>query len=190
MPSSNNNLTLKNHFLIAMPDLRDPNFSRSVTLICEHDQHGAIGLVVNRPTTITLSELFVQLKLKCIKPETANTQIMAGGPVCPENGFILHRPVGDWENTLGIADDMGLTTSIDILRSIADGNGPEQAIIALGYAGWGAGQLENELADNAWLTHPADSDMLFTTPREQLWDTAARAIGVDMSLLSHDAGHG
>jgi putative transcriptional regulator len=182
-------MALKNHFLIAMPSLRDPNFSRSVTLICEHDQHGAIGLVVNRPTAITLEELLNQLQLECSQPKIGQTRIMSGGPVSPQNGFVLHRPVGDWENTLGVTDDMGLTTSIDILRAIADGSGPPEIIIALGYAGWAAGQLEHELADNAWLTHPADSDMLFNTPRQELWDTAAKAIGVDMNLLSHDTGH-
>lgn len=189
MPDTHNNMLLKNHFLIAMPSLRDPNFSRSVTLICEHDQHGAIGLVVNRPTSIKLDELFTQLNLECHEPKIGNASVLAGGPVSPENGFVLHRPVGSWDNTLGITDDMGLTTSIDILRAIADGAGPNDVIVALGYAGWSAGQLENEVAENAWLTHPADSDMLFNTPREELWNTAAKAIGVDMSLLSHDAGH-
>jgi putative transcriptional regulator len=189
MPVPTQNIVLKNHFLIAMPSLRDPNFSRSVTLICEHDQHGAIGLVVNRPTTITLDELFKQLKLQCSESKIGRTRVMAGGPVSPENGFVLHRPVGDWENTLGIADDMGLTTSIDILRAVADGAGPQEIIVTLGYAGWAAGQLENELAENVWLTHPADSNLLFSTPRQELWDAAARAIGVDMNLLSQDTGH-
>lgn len=189
MQNSNDPIKLKNHFLIAMPNLLDPNFSRSVTLICEHDRNGAIGLVVNRPTTITLSDLFLQLKLKCTAQKTAEKKVMAGGPVSPENGFVLHKPIGNWENTLSITEDVGLTTSIDILGAMASGGGPENSIIALGYAGWAAGQLENELADNAWLTHPADADMLFNTPREELWDAAAKAIGVDMSLLSHDTGH-
>ena len=182
-------IALKNHFLIAMPNLLDPNFSRSVTLICEHDRNGAIGLVINRPTTITLSELFQQLKIECSASKVADTHVLSGGPVSPENGFVLHRPLGEWENTLNVSNEMGLTTSIDILGAMASGTGPSESIISLGYAGWAAGQLEKELASNAWLTHPADGDMLFQTPHEELWDAAARAIGVDMSLLSHEAGH-
>ncbi len=189
MKTIHSNIALKNHFLIAMPNLLDPNFSQSVTLICEHDENGAIGLVINRPTGIVLSELFHQLKIHCPAPEASNIHVMSGGPVSPENGFVLHRPLGDWQNTLSISDETGLTTSIDILDAMAAGTGPSESIITLGYAGWAAGQLEQELADNAWLTHPADSNMLFQTPREELWNAAAQAMGVDISLLSHEAGH-
>lgn len=181
--------SLKNHFLIAMPSLHDPNFSRSVTLVCEHDAQGAVGVVINHPTGLTLADLFEQLKIDNAPAELGRTPVMAGGPVNPENGFILHRPLGQWDASLAINDDIGLTTSVDILQALADNRGPDKVIVALGYAGWSAGQLEQELAANAWLTHPADHDMLFDTPPDELWNAAANAMGVDLSRLSSDAGH-
>lgn len=182
-------MRLKNHLLIAMPTLQDPNFSRSVTLICEHDEQGAIGLVLNQPVAFCLQELLQQLSIQCISETTAEKTIMSGGPVSPENGFVLHRPSGQWQNSLQVNAEVALTSSIDVLQAIANDQGPSDAIIALGYAGWAAGQLEHELANNSWLTHPADNDMLFRTRPDLLWDTAAKAMGVDMTLLSHEAGH-
>lgn len=181
--------SLKNHFLIAMPSLIDPNFSRSVTLVCEHDSQGAVGVVINRPIGLTLSDLFQQLKIDNAPAEIGRTPVMAGGPVNPENGFVLHHPLGQWDASLAVTDTLGLTTSVDILRAIAEQRGPERFIAALGYAGWSAGQLEQELAANAWLTHPADADLVFNTPADELWNAAANAIGVDLSRLSTDAGH-
>ncbi len=182
-------LNLKNHFLIAMPSLNDPNFQRTVTYICEHDDNGAMGLILSRATGTRLSELFQQLDISCEDPEINNRAIMAGGPVGAQNGFILHRPPGQWETSLQITNELGLTTSRDILESIALGNGPKDIIITLGYAGWGAGQLEQELATNAWLTHPAETDLIFSTPTNQLWQAAANALGVDLNLLSGESGH-
>jgi putative transcriptional regulator len=181
--------SLKNHFLIAMPSLNDPNFSRSVTLVCEHDAQGAVGVVINHPTGLTLADLFEQLKIDNAPTELGRTPVMAGGPVNPENGFILHRPLGEWDASLAINDEIGLTTSVVILQALADNRGPDKVIVALGYAGWSAGQLEQELAANAWLAHPADHDMLLDTPPDEPWNAAANAMGVDLSRLSSDAGH-
>ncbi|GIX21962.1 MAG: UPF0301 protein [Gammaproteobacteria bacterium] len=181
--------SLKNHFLIAMPALADPNFHGTVTLLCEHDEKGALGLVLNRPSTLSLGELLAQLEIPCNDPALAARPVHAGGPVNPESGFVLHRPPGQWTSSLIVSDALALTTSLDILQALAAGEGPSDFIVALGYAGWGAGQLEQELAANAWLTHPADPDMIFTTPPEALWNAAARAIGIDPDRLSSEAGH-
>ena len=180
------NMKLKNHVLIAMPALQDPNFSRSVTLICEHDEQGAIGLVLNRPLGVPLGDLFAQLAIDCHSEDLNQRPVMAGGP---ENGFVLHRPAGSWQSSLPVGNNIGLTSSIDILQAIAGGNGPSEAIVALGYAGWAAGLLEHEMAMNAWLTHPADADMLFATPSDKLWEAAAQAMGIDFNRLSSDTGH-
>ena len=182
-------MRLKNHLLIAMPNLKDPNFSRSVTLICEHDEQGAIGLILNHAATFHLQELLQQLNIECAAEATKQRLVMRGGPVNPEHGFVLHRPLGNWQNSLAVNPEVGLTSSLDVLQALTNNNGPQDVIIALGYAGWAAGQLEHELSCNSWLTHPADNDILFNTPADQLWDTAAKAIGVDIKLLTHDAGH-
>lgn len=182
-------ISLKNHFLIAMPNLLDPNFARTVTLICEHDEQGALGLVINRESPYALDMLLSQLNLNVEDPNTANIAVMSGGPVCPEMGFVLHRPLGNWEFTMPVTPEIGLTTSIDIMAAVAAGKGPQNTIFALGYAGWAAQQLEDELIANSWLTHPVDADMLFNTPCEKLWEATARSIGIDISLLSSDTGH-
>jgi putative transcriptional regulator len=181
-------INLTNHFLIAMPNLADPNFHRSVTYICQHDDQGAVGLILNRATDMGLQELLQQLNIEPL-PQLANTAIMYGGPVDTYSGFILHRPRGNWSNTLAVTNQIGLTASRDVLDAIATGTGPTDSIVALGYAGWASGQLENELLNNAWLTLPADADMLFKTPPHQLWQAAAKALGIDMMQLSGDAGH-
>ncbi|HEX2237670.1 MAG TPA: YqgE/AlgH family protein [Gammaproteobacteria bacterium] len=178
-----------NQLLIAMPSLEDPNFSRTVTLICEHNEHGALGVVINRPTEVRLGALLEHLNLTAVDARIANTAVYAGGPVQLERGFILHTPLGDWESTLKIDTELGLTTSLDILAAVAAGAGPKRSLVALGYAGWGAGQLEQEIVANAWLTVPNDVEILFELPVERRWQAAARKLGVDLNLMAGDAGH-
>lgn len=180
---------LTNQFLIAMPALADPNFSQTVTYIGEHNAQGALGLVINRPLALTLGELLEHLQMTANQPGIAALPIYHGGPVQPEQGFVLHCPLGHWGATLPVTDQIGVTTSRDILQAVADGEGPKQLLVALGYAGWGPGQLERELAENAWLSVPADPDILFQVPSKQRWQAAAALLGVDLRLLSPDAGH-
>lgn len=180
---------LTNQFLIAMPSLANPFFSQTVTYICEHNAGGALGIVINRPLTVTLGELLEHLQITPADPEIAAMPVYAGGPVHPEHGFILHSPVNAWESTLQVTDTIGITTSQDILQALARGEGPDRVLIALGYAGWGAGQLEQEIMQNTWLSGPADPAILFETPVEKRWSAAAALLGVDLRLLSGDAGH-
>lgn len=182
-------VNLTNHFLIAMPSLADDNFSRSVTLICEHNEEGALGIVINRPTDFTLGEMLQQLELIEDADRFSDITIFSGGPVQVEHGFILHQPAGHWEHSLQITDELALTTSRDLLEAIAHDDSPRNMLIALGYAGWGAGQLEYELGENAWLTTAADTDIVFHIPVEQRWQAAASRLGIDLSLLSGDTGH-
>ena len=182
-------MDLTNHFLIAMPSLVDPNFHRTVTYMCAHSDEGAMGLVINRPTDLTLGDVLGHMSIESNDSKVANVPILQGGPVCPERGFVLHQPAGDWEATLRVGDDIAVATSRDILSAVAQGRGPSQALVALGYAGWGAGQLEREVLDNAWLSGPADSSILFEAPYEDRWAGAARLLGVDPERLSTQAGH-
>lgn len=181
--------SLSNHFLIAMPALSDPNFHHTATYICEHNDEGALGLVINRPTDLHLGEILEHMGIEATAGDIAQQQVCLGGPVQNDRGFVLHQPVGDWEATLKVTELIGITSSRDILEAIAHGEGPEKTFITLGYAGWGAGQLEQELAANAWLSGPADSLIVFDTPYEQRWEAAAGLIGVDIKLLSGEAGH-
>ncbi|HID48712.1 MAG TPA: YqgE/AlgH family protein [Chromatiales bacterium] len=185
--ASNHSLT--GHFLIAMPNLADPNFFHTVTYLCEHSPAGAMGLVINRPLDLDLGELAEQLDIEITEPDMTQVPIYQGGPVQTDRGFVLHAPGGDWDNTLNVTPEIALTVSQDILESIAQGVGPEQFLITLGYAGWGAGQLEEELAANAWLNGPADAGIMFSTPVESRWPAAAAHLGVDLSQLSNDIGH-
>jgi putative transcriptional regulator len=180
---------LSNQFLIAMPAMDDPNFAQTVTLLCEHSERGALGIVINRTLPMTFAEVFGQLGLDATRARVNEQPVLRGGPVQPERGFVLHSPEGTWESSLPFSPRMHLTTSRDILDALAVGQGPEHAVIALGYAGWEAGQLEDELASNAWLTVDADERLLFQTPVEQRWQAAARLIGIDLLALSRDAGH-
>ncbi len=180
---------LTNQFLIAMPGLDDPNFTRSVTYVCEHNEQGAMGIVVNRPIDMDLGEVFRQLEVTSDNDRVEHQPIYIGGPVLPDRGFILHRPHGDWESTLRVTPTIAVTTSRDILNAIAHGYGPRDSIFALGYAGWTAGQLEAEMADNAWLSVPADEHVLFELPADARWRAAAELLGVDPMLLSGDSGH-
>jgi len=181
--------SLKNQLLIAMPALHDPNFSRTVTYICEHGEHGAMGIVLNRPTQLRLDDLLQHMEIEGGLSECGGQTVYLGGPVEEERGFVLHTPSTPWDATLAIHDDVSITTSRDILEAIAQGGGPSRTLVALGYAGWGAGQLERELQENAWLSGPADQSILFELPAERRWEAAARLLGVDVNLLSSDAGH-
>lgn len=180
---------LTNHFIIAMPNLEDGNFSQSVTYICEHDSNGALGITINRPSEISLTEIFSQLKIMPESDHVLRQTVLSGGPVQIDRGFILHSPVGSWESSLKVTDDIAVTTSQDIMHAIAHGEGPERSIIALGYAGWGPGQLEYELSENAWLSCPATQQILFDTPYEKRWQSAALLLGIDLQLLSSQTGH-
>ena len=180
---------LTNQFLIAMPAMDDENFAQTVTLVCEHSERGALGIVINRTLPMTLGEVFEQLGLDSQHSRVNDQPVLRGGPVQTERGFVLHTPGGKWESSLPFSEKMHLTTSRDILDALAAGRGPDSAVIALGYAGWDAGQLEEEMARNAWLTVDADDRVLFATPVEQRWQAAARLLGVDLRSLSSDAGH-
>ena len=180
---------LADHFLIAMPALEDPNFQRSVTLICQHDADGAMGIVINRVADYTLGELLAQMELTAVSEPLAALPLVAGGPVQPDRGFVLHDDPRQWSSTLRFGDGLAVTTSRDILTAMAGGDGPGNVLVALGYAGWTAGQLEAELAENSWLTVPADHDILFRRPLDQRWQAAAFSAGVDLARLTGYAGH-
>ena len=178
----------KNQFLVAMPGLEDENFDHSVTLLCEHNEDGAIGLVINRPIELKLGEMMSQMGL-AFDAADADRQIYWGGPVQPERGFVVHRQPAGWESCMEVDDNLYITTSRDILRAIGAGEGPKEYFIALGYAGWGAGQLESEILSNAWLNTPVDQAILFKTPARERWQAATRLLGVDVTQISSGAGH-
>ena len=181
--------TLANQFLIALPALADSPFARTVTLICQHDAEGAMGVVVNRPAEYTLGEVFEQMGIVSEDDALRAQPVLAGGPVHPERGFVLHDGDGEWDSSLEIAEGLSVTTSRDILEAMARGEGPRHVAVALGCAGWGAGQLEHELVDNSWLTAPADGEILFALPLQQRWQAAAARIGVDMARMADYSGH-
>ena len=181
--------SLANQFLIAMPGLSDPNFSQTVTYLFKHDTDGAMGIVINRPMKMPLGEVFEQLKLPCENPAMMKRTVLQGGPVQPEQGFVIHPAGGNWEYSVPVSDGIQITTSRDILASMASGAGPDSALVALGYAGWGAGQLEAEITHNSWLTVPVDRRVLFEMPYEERWRAAANLLGIDLSKMSPDAGH-
>ncbi len=181
--------SLTDHFLIAMPTISDGIFANSLTYICTHNEQGAMGIVINHPLDLSLNEIFNHLEISDIT-SPHNEHILAGGPVHMDRGFVLHRnTIANWDSTLKISPHMALTTSQDILTAIAHNEGPKDSLVALGYAGWGAGQLESELAENSWLTAPADSSIIFNTPVEQRAKAAAAILGVDLALISPQAGH-
>ena len=183
------NHSLKGHFLLAMPCLEAGIFAKSITYLIEHGEEGAMGLIINRPLDLAVTEIFDQLEIKS-SASLNSIPIMASGPVQMDHGFVLHRDkVSNWEACIEVSDEVLLTTSRDILFSIAEDQGPKETLIALGYAGWSPGQLEEELAKNSWLTMPADSDIIFSTPYDQRFSQAAAQIGVDMNLISAQVGH-
>lgn len=178
-----------NQFLIAMPTMADSNFGGAVVFIAEHSPKGALGLVINRPMQIDLGTLFERIDLKLEIAPLASSPVLFGGPVQMDRGFVLHEPVGDWSSTVTVGDGMGLTSSKDVLEAVAEGSGPRRMIVTLGYAGWGPGQLEEEIGRNAWLTVPANSELIFDTPIEERLPAAFRLLGVDPAFLSMSAGH-
>ncbi len=187
--SMNPSSSLRNHFLIAMPTLADSNFSQTVTYICEHNDNGAMGLVINKPMDISLAEVLEQMEIEPSRRLDTSVAVHEGGPVHPEQGFVIHSPLGDWQSSLSTSPEIGLTTSRDILTAIAHGEGPTDYLIALGYAGWGPGQLEREITQNAWLSGPVSREILFGLPLENRWAAAAALLGVDLNLISSEFGH-
>ncbi len=181
--------TFSNQLLVALPALADPHFARAVALICQHDEDGAMGVVVNRASEYTLGDVLAQMSLEPLDEEMSRQTVLAGGPVHPERGFVLHDGERQWDSTLDIGGGLLLTTSRDILEAMARGEGPEHVVVALGCAGWGAGQLEFELGENSWLTAPVDGELVFDLPLEQRWHAAGGRIGVDMSRMTDYSGH-
>jgi putative transcriptional regulator len=180
---------LTHHFLIAMPNMADPHFARTLTLICQHNDEGALGIVVNRPIEMTLGALFDRLSLRLESEILLNEPVYFGGPVQTDRGFVLHQPAGKWQSTLSVHDGIGLTTSKDILEAVGHGGGPHKMLVTLGYSGWAAGQLENEIKQNAWLTVEAKDGIIFDTPAEDRLPAAMKLLGVDFAKLSEEAGH-
>ena len=185
-------VSLTHHFLIAMPAMADPSFSRSLTYICEHNEQGALGIIVNRPSDMALATLFERVNIQLAAGAAAELGAMPvyfGGPVQTDRGFVLHRPLGHWQSTLEVRDDIGLTSSRDILDEMGATGAPADILVSLGYAGWSAGQLEWELAQNAWLTVAADPRILFGMPPEERLAAAMQLLGIDFANLSEVAGH-
>ncbi|MGB2815640.1 MAG: YqgE/AlgH family protein [Burkholderiaceae bacterium] len=182
-------MDLKHQFLIAMPAMVDPNFSGSVVYICDHSERGALGLVINRPTELTLETLFDRIDLKLEIAPWKSSPVYFGGPVQTERGFVLHGPAKAYSSTLPITPEVSLTTSRDVLEAVAEGSGPDKMLVTLGYSGWGAGQLESEIAQNAWLTVNAQSDIIFDTPADEKYNAALKLLGFDTLQLSGQAGH-
>lgn len=180
---------LTNQLLIAMPGMADPNFSTTVTLICEHNDDGALGIIINRPLNLKLSGLFEQLAVDDANPEAAGKPVMAGGPVGTERGFVLHGKEHSFENTLTVSEDIHLTLSRDVIDAMAIGDGPEKSLVAIGYAGWEAGQIEAEMLANTWLSVAATPELVFDIPFEERWNSAARLLGIDIARIAPDAGH-
>lgn len=181
--------SLKNHFLISMPHLNDPHFEHTVVYLCEHTETGAMGVIINRPSSIDFGELAEHLGMQMLQPKLTSEQIYVGGPVESERGFILHTSDKYWGNTLRVNDDVCLSASLETLEHIASGDGPASFLITLGCAGWEEGQLESEIANNDWLVCEADLDVLFNTPSDMQFSAATKVLGLDMSLLSPDIGH-
>ena len=181
--------SLANNLLIAMPSLADGNFAQSVTLICEHTDKGALGIVLNKPLDMTLGDVLAQMKLDPATPAIGERPVLRGGPVHTDRGFVLHRPGGEWDSTHRISDGIQVTTSRDVLAAIARGEGPRVAFIALGYAGWEPGQLEREILDNAWLSVPMNEQLVYGVPYEERWQAAWQLLGVHSSSVSLVAGH-
>jgi putative transcriptional regulator len=182
-------VNLTQHFLIAMPAMADPHFAKSLTYICEHNDQGALGVVVNRPIEMNLHALLEQVSIAPEHDGFKSVPVHFGGPVQVDRGFVLHTPLGQWQSTLAVTSELGLTTSKDILQAVARGEGPRQLLVTLGYAGWAPGQLEHELAQNAWLTVQAKPELIFDLPPEERLAAAMSLLGIDYARLSDVAGH-
>lgn len=180
---------LQQQMLIAMPSMSDPNFFRSVTLMCQHNVEGAIGITINRLSSFTLGDIFQQLGIECEQKKISAMRVLDGGPVSRDRGFVVHPPEDGFESSIRINGDIMVTTSRDILAAIATGNGPQQFLVALGYAGWGNGQLELEMRENAWLAVPANKALLFDSPLKKRWANAVNILGIDIDNLHGVGGH-
>jgi len=187
MASASANFT--HHFLIAMPGMVDPHFAHTLTYVCEHSEDGALGIVINKPIDMKLAALFEQIEIELPDAQLRESPVHFGGPVQIDRGFVLHRPLGRWQSTLAIGEDMGLTTSKDVLEALGRGDGPRDVLVSLGYSGWSAGQLEHEIAQNAWLTVAAAPEVLFDTPAAARLPAAMKLLGIDFSRLSDAVGH-
>ncbi|WP_373896782.1 YqgE/AlgH family protein [uncultured Massilia sp.] len=185
-------LNLANHFLIAMPSMNDPVFGGTVVYICEHNDKGVLGVVINKPTDMTMDVLFDRIDLKVaegLRASVVDEPIMFGGPVQDDRGFVLHSPGGRYSSSLSVTPDVSFTTSIDVLEAVASGTGPQRMLVSIGYAGWSPGQLEEEIARNGWLTVGADARVLFDLPIEERYTAAIRLLGIDPLMLASEAGH-
>ncbi len=182
-------MDLTNQFLIAMPSLQDPHFHRTVTYLCAHNNEGAMGIVINRPLDLNLAEVLGHMAIDVNNEDVNDMMVLQGGPMQRDRGFVIHEPAGEWDAVLAVGTEIGVATSRDILTAVAHGNGPDRAVVALGYAGWGAGQLEREVQQNAWLSGPADSSIIFDLPYDERYASAARLLGVELDRLSGEVGH-
>jgi putative transcriptional regulator len=185
-------LNLANHFLIAMPSIQDPIFGGTVVYVCEHNEKGVLGVVINKPTDMTMEVLFDRVDLKLapgLRSSVVDQPIMFGGPVQDDRGFVLHSPGGRFSSSLTVTDDVAFTTSIDVLEAVASGAGPHRMLVSIGYAGWSPGQLEEELSRNGWLTVAADAKVLFDLPIEERYTAAIKLLGIDPLMLATEAGH-
>src|ERR1700736_5617568 len=180
---------LTNQLLIAMPAMGDPNFAQTVALVCDHTSRGALGLILNKPLPMRMGEIFEQLEIELGKGPLRERQVLRGGPMQTDRGFVVHRAFGDWDSTLKVSDTLHVTTSRDILAAMARGQGPAEAVVALGYAGWDGGQLEDEIRANAWLSAPVESGIIFDLPFESRWHAAGRLLGVELSRISPISGN-
>jgi len=180
---------LDQQLLIAMPSMLDPNFTRTVTLLCQHSEEGAIGITINRLSKFTLGEIFEQLEIPCADQALKAAPVLEGGPVSADRGFVLHTPMEGFESSLPINQEIMVTTSRDILDAIAAGHGPDRFVVALGYAGWGDGQLESEMRENAWLSVPVDSAIVFDMPLQERWRRAVSKLGIGIENLHGVGGH-
>lgn len=201
--------SLENQFLIAMPAMGDPYFNKTVTYICEHNDEGAMGLIINSPVSISLNDLLKQIDEEDDSTEKDEAEVierlqdfakdsllssleqpvLSGGPISQNRGFVLHSTQSGWKSSLALSENIMITTSKDILMALGTEKAPEQFMVTLGYAGWGPGQLEKELQENSWLTIEANSDIIFNTPIEQRWQKATEMLGIDLAHLSTDIGH-
>lgn len=181
--------SLTGHLLIAMPAMLDPNFHRTVSYICEHSDQGALGLIINRPLDMDFGEVMEQLDLSAGRPGISSQPILQGGPVELQRGFVIHQQPQQWDATVAVTDSIFVTTSQDILGAMAAGSGPNKAQLVLGYSGWGPGQLEREITENAWLSVPAEPRLIFEVPFEKRYEESVALLGVDLNSLSSQAGH-
>jgi len=180
---------LERQLLLAMPGMVDSNFTGSVTLLCQHNEAGAIGITINRLSSFTLGEIFSQLHIDCSNDSIRKLQVLEGGPVAPDRGFVLHSPLEGYESSMEVGQEIMVTTSRDVLADIAAGSGPDKYIVALGYAGWGGGQLEEEMLANAWLSVSAATDIVFDMPLPNRFDEALGRLGIKIDRLHSEAGH-